>query len=108
MIFSALRGLSHFWQFGTVHTVLLPLTLLAALAVQLFVINREKRPWLPLAVCGGVIVLCDIAVILATCILGRGAILLAILGMGVTMYLLAIVLGFTAALLIGRLTKKIR
>lgn len=55
MIFSALRGLSHFWQFGTVHTVLLPLTLLVALAVQLFVINREKWPLLPLAICGGVV-----------------------------------------------------
>lgn len=44
MIISALRGLSHFWQLGTVHTVLLPLTLSVALAVQLFVINREKRP----------------------------------------------------------------
>lgn len=108
MIFSALRGLSHFWEFGTVHTVLLPLTLLVALAVQLFVINCEKRPWLPLAICGGVVVLCDIAVILAARILGRGALLLAILGMGVTMYLLAIVLGFAAALLIGRLTKKNR
>lgn len=106
MIISALRGLSHFWQLGTVHTVLLPLTLSAALAVQLFVINREKRPWLPLAICGGVVVLCDIAVIIAALILARGALLLAIIGMGVTMYLLTIVLGFTAALLIGRLRKK--
>lgn len=108
MIFSALRGLSHFWQFGTVHTVLLPLTLLVALAVQLFVINREKWPLLPLAICGGVVVLCDVAVILAARILGRGALLLAILGTGATMYLLAIVFGFAAALLIGRLRKKNR
>ena len=46
MIISALRGLSHFWEFGAVHTALLPLTLLVALAVQLFIINREKLPWL--------------------------------------------------------------
>lgn len=74
--------------------------------MQLFVIDREKRPWLPLAVCGGVIVLCDIAVIIAARILGRGALLLAILGTGVTMYLLAIVFGFAIGLPIGRLMKK--
>lgn len=53
-------------------------------------------------------VLCDVAVILAARILGRGALLLAILGTGATMYLLAIVFGFAAALLIDRLRKKNR
>lgn len=86
--------------------MLLPLSLLAALSVQLSVINREKRPWLPLAICGGVMMLCDIAVIIAVRILERGAILLAIIGMGVEMYLLTILFGFTAALLIGRVIKK--
>lgn len=52
------------------------------------------------------VVLCDIAVIIAALILARGALLLAIIGTGVTMYLMTIVLGFTAALLIGRLRKK--
>ena len=51
-------------------------------------------------------VLCDIAVIIATRILGRSALLLAIIGSCVTMYLLAIVFGFAAALLIGKVIKK--
>lgn len=106
MVFYALRALRHFWEFGMVHTFLLPAVFLVALLVQLLVINREKRPWLPLAVCGGVMVLCDVAAIIVVLILERGALLLAIIAMVVEMYLVTFIFGFSAALLIGRLAKK--
>lgn len=104
----SLRALLHFWDSGMIHAFLVPAAFLVALLTQLFVIDREKRPWLPLAVCGGILVVCDIAATIAIVKLQRASLGVALIGMVVEMCLIAFLLGFAVGLLIGWIVRAAR
>ena len=64
MLLNAFRPIFHFWEFGNLHSFLIPLVFLVALAIQFFLFRQLKRPWLPIAVCGGLLLVGDIAVMI--------------------------------------------
>lgn len=106
MILYSFRGLLHFWDFGVPMVFLIPAALVTAFLLQLIVFRKRKRPALPLAVCGGVLLLCEILVDIAIVSLERNSLGIAFLGLAVEMFLLAAILGFAIGLLIHLLTRK--
>ena len=64
MLLNAFRPIFHFWEFENLHSFLIPLVFLVALAIQFFLFRQLKRPWLPIAVCGGLLLVGDIAVMI--------------------------------------------
>lgn len=106
MLLNAFRAIIHFWEFGNLHSFLIPLVFLVALAIQLFLFRRLKRPWLPIAVCGGLLLVGDIAVMIIVQQLDRTAIGIALVWLILETYLLAAALGLAAGLLISLIVKK--
>ena len=106
MLLNAFRAIFHFWEFGNLHSFLIPLVFLAALAIQFFLFRQLKRPWLPIAVCGGLLLVGDIAVMIIVQQLDRTAIGIALVWLILETYLLTVVLGLAAGLLISYIVKK--
>ena len=106
MLLNAFRAIFRFWEFGNLHSFLIPLVFLAALAIQFFLFRRLKRPWLPTAVCGGLLLVGDIAVMIIVQQLDRTAIGIALVWLILETYLLAAALGLAAGLLISLIVKK--
>ena len=102
----SIRALFSFWEFGGAMTFLIPITLVVAVLLQAFPFRDLKRPWLPLAVCGGALLLCDVLAAIAIVSLERSALGVAFIGMAVEMFLLAAILGLALGLLVSLLTKK--
>ena len=109
MLLNAFRPIFHFWEFENLHSFLIPLIFLVALAIQFFLFflfRQLKRPWLPIAVCGGLLLVGDIAVVIIVQQLERAAIGIALVGLILETYLLTAALGLAAGLLISYIVKK--
>ena len=106
MLLNAFRAIFRFWEFGNLHSFLIHLVFLAALAIQFFLFRQLKRPWLPIAVCGGLLLVVDIAVMIIVQQLERAAIGIALVWLILETYLLTVVLGLAAGLLISYIVKK--
>ena len=106
MLLNAFRPIFHFWEFENLHSFLIPLVFLVALAIQFFLFRQLKRPWLPIAVCGGRLLVGDIAVVIIVQQLERAAIGIALVGLILETYLLTAALGLAAGLLISHIVKK--
>lgn len=106
MLLNAFRAIFHFWEFGNLHSFLIPLIFLVALAIQFFLFRQLKRSWLPIAVCGGLLLVGDIAVVIIVQQLERAAIGIALVGLILETYLLTAALGLAAGLLISHIVKK--
>ena len=106
MLLNAFRAIFRFWEFGNLHSFLIPLIFLVALAIQFFLFRQLKRPWLPIAVCGGLLLVGDIAVVIIVQQLERAAIGIALVGLILETYLLTAALGLAAGLLISLIAKK--
>ena len=106
MLLNAFRPIFHFWEFENLHSFLIPLVFLVALAIQCFLFRQLKRLWLPIAVCGGLLLVGDIAVVIIVQQLERAAIGIALVGLILETYLLTAALGLAAGLLISLIAKK--
>ena len=105
LLFKSIRALFSFWEFGGM-VFLIPAVLVLSLAMQAVIFRSQKRPWLPIAVIGGLLVLCEIAVSLIILKLERAALGVAFLGMAAEMVLLAIIIGLALGLLTSCLLRK--
>lgn len=100
------RALFHFWDFGGVLFFLIPAIFAVAVLLQLFLFRGLKRPWLPIVVCGGVLLLCDILASITIAVMERNGLGVAFVGMVVDMLLLSAILGLAIGLPLGLLRKK--
>ena len=55
LLLHSIRALFSFWEFGM--TLMIPAALVMAFALQAVIFRSQKRPWVPIAVVGGVLVL---------------------------------------------------
>lgn len=103
---NALRLITHFWEYGS-FAYLLPAAFLTALLLEIFLFCGRRRPWIPMAVCGVMLVACEVilyaAAALATGKLNLG---IAFVMLFLMSFALAALAGFSAGLLIGCLTRK--
>ena len=104
LLLHSIRALFSFWEFGM--TLMIPAALVMASALQAVIFRSQKRPWVPIAVVGGVLVLCEFLADIAIIALERSALGFAFFGMAAEMVLLAVILGLGAGLLVGLLMKK--
>lgn len=105
LIFNSLRALLHFWEFGG-FMLLIPAVFLAAALMQFLLFRRQKRPWLPAAVCGGILLLVNTLASIAIMAMGRNGLGIAFVGMAAEMFLLSAILGLSAGLLVSLLMKQ--
>ena len=104
LLFRSIRALFSFWEFGM--TLMIPAALVMAFALQAVIFRSQKRPWVPIAVVGGLLALCELVADIAIIALERSALGIAFFGMVVEMVLLAVILGLGAGLLVSLLMKK--
>ena len=104
LLLHSIRALFSFWEFGM--ALMIPAALVMAFALQAVIFRSQKRPWVPIAVTGGLLVLCELLADIAIIALERSALGVAFFGMAVEMVLLAVILGLGAGLLVGLLIKK--
>lgn len=102
----SIRALFHFWDFGEALIFLIPAIFAVAVLLQLFLFRGLKRPWLPIAVCGGVLLLCDMLASIAIAVMERSGLGVAFVGMAVEMFLLAAILGLGVGVLCSLLKKR--
>ena len=105
LLFHSIRALSSFWEFGEM-VFLIPAALVIALLLQAVIFRNQRRPWLPIAVIGGLLVLCDATASLIILKLERAALGVAFLGMAVEAFLLAVIIGLAIGLLVSLPMKK--
>ena len=104
LLFHSIRALFSFWEFGM--ALLVPAVLVMAFLLQAVIFRSQKRPWVPIAVVSGLLVLCELLADIAIVALERSALGIAFFGMAAEMVLLAVILGLGAGLLVGLLMKK--
>ena len=105
LLFHSIRALSSFWEFSEM-VFLIPAALVIALLLQAVIFRNQRRPWLPIAVIGGLLVLCDVTASLIILKLERAALGVAFLGMAVEAFLLAVIIGLAIGLLVSLPMKK--
>lgn len=104
LLFHSIRALLSFWEFGM--ALLIPAALVMAFLLQAVIFRSQKRPWLPIAVVGGLLALCELLADIAIIALERSALGAAFFGMAAEMVLLSIVIGLALGLLVSLLVKK--
>lgn len=104
LLFHSIRALFSFWEFGM--ALLIPAALVMAFALQAIIFRDQKRPWLPIAVVGGLLALCELLADIVIITLERSALGVAFFGMAAEMVLLSIVIGLALGLLVSLLMKK--
>lgn len=104
LLFHSIRALFSFWEFGM--ALLVPAALVMAFLLQAVIFRNQRRPWLPIAVVGGLLVLCDVTASLIILKLERAALGAAFLGTAVEMFLLVVIFGLAIGLLVSLLMKK--
>ena len=104
LLFHSIRALFSFWEFGM--ALLIPAALVMAFLLQTVIFRNQKRPWLPIAVIGGLLALCELTVSLIILKLERAALGAAFFGMAAEMVLLAVIIGLGLGLLVSLLMKK--
>ena len=104
LLFHSIRALFSFWEFGM--ALLVPVALVMALLLQAVIFRNQRRPWLPIAVVGGLLALCELTVSLIILKLERAALGAAFFGMAAEMFLLAVIIGLAIGLLVSLPVKK--
>lgn len=105
LLFQSIRALSSFWEFGEM-VFLIPAALVIALLLQVVIFRSQKRPWVPIAVVSGLLVLCELLADIAIVALERSALGIAFFGMAAEMVLLAVIIGLAIGLLVSLPMKK--
>ena len=107
MLFSGVPYLiSHFWEFGEM-AFLLPAFFVVATLLQLLLFREKKRPWLPAAVCAGILAICETTVrVIAAFTLGKFNLGIAFVAVILESFVTTVLLGFVIGLLAGLLWKK--
>lgn len=104
LLFHSIRALFSFWEFGM--ALLVPAVLVMAFLLQAVIFRSQKRPWVPIAVVSGLLVLCELLADIAIVALERSALGIAFFGMAAEMVLLAVIIGLAIGLLVSLLIKK--
>ena len=99
------RFIAHFWEYG-VFAYLLPAAFLVAALLQCLLFHGKKRTWLPAVVCFGGLAACEIVFqILAALATGKRNLGAAFSIQYLESFLLSVLLGFAAGLLLSLLLK---
>ena len=104
LLLHSIRALFSFWEFGM--ALIVPAALVMAFLLQAVIFRSQKRPWVPIAVVGSVLVLCELLADIAIIALERSALGVAFFGMAAEMVLLTVILGLGMGLLCSLLMKK--
>ena len=104
LLFHSIRALFSFWEFGM--ALLVPSALVMAFLLQAVIFRNQRCPWLPIAVVGGLLALCELTVSLIILKLERAALGAAFFGMAAEIFLLAVIIGLAIGLLVSLLMKK--
>ena len=105
LLLHSIRALTSFWESGEM-VFLTPAALVVALLLQAVIFRNQKRLWVPIAVVGGLLVLCELLADIAIVALERSALGIAFFGMAAEMVLLAVIIGLAIGLLVSLLIKK--
>ena len=104
LLFHSIRALFSFWEFGM--ALLVPAVLVMAFLLQAVIFRSQKRPWVPIAVVSGLLVLCELLADIVIVALERSALGIAFFGMAAEMVLLAVIIGLAIGLLVSLPMKK--
>ncbi len=102
IIINSLKLIFSFWKTGAPLSYIVPIVLLGATIIQLFLLCKLKKQWLVLAIFAGIAVLCQLSLWIVAAVMGRDAVGLALMGAMVITFSMTIVLGCALGLFIHR------